>query len=231
MRCAARILVSGTVQGVGFRYLVRDEANNRGIVGYIENLKDGTVTIECEGEKEDIEELVKSIRGSQAPIHVSDLNVQYSEDAGRFNLFKIMLGKTDDELVEGLTTGATYLIRLNNKQDQMLNKQDQMIDKQDQMLNKQDQMIDKQDQMLNKQDQMIDKQDQMIDKQDQMIDKQDQMIDKQDQMIDKQDQMLNKQDQTIEEIRNASSNFHRMFDSRFERIESDISVIKSKLQM
>jgi len=203
MRCAARILVSGTVQGVGFRYLVRDEANNRGIVGYIENLKDGTVTIECEGEKEDIEELVKSIRGSQAPIHVSDLNVQYSEDAGRFNLFKIMLGKTDDELVEGLTTGATYLIRLNNKQDQMLNKQDQMIDKQDQM----------------------------IDKQDQMIDKQDQMIDKQDQMIDKQDQMLNKQDQTIEEIRNASSNFHRMFDSRFERIESDISVIKSKLQM
>ncbi len=54
---------------------------------------------------------------------------------------------------------------------------------------------------------------------------------KQDQMLDKQDQMLDKQDQTITEIRSLSSGIREMLDSRFERIENDITKIKSKLQI
>jgi len=168
MRRAALILVSGTVQGVGLRYAVSDRAIRRGIVGCVENLDDGTVRIECEGEADDIEGLIRSTRDSGEPIRVKDVDVQYSEDAGRFRTFRIVPGDMASEMVKGFATGAMYLSRIDQKQDQMLNKQDQM---------------------------------------------------------------LNKQDQTVTEIRSLSSNIRDMLDSRFERIENDISQIKSKLQI
>jgi len=161
MRRAALILVSGTVQGVGLRYAVSDRAIRLGIVGCVENLDDGTVRIECEGERDDIEGLIRSIRDSSEPIRVKDIDVQYSEDAGRFRTFRIVPGDMASEMVKGFATGAMYLSRIDQKQDRM----------------------------------------------------------------------LDKQDQTVTEIRSLSSNIRDMLDSRFERIENDISQIKSKLQI
>ena len=37
------VLVSGRVQGVGFRYFVKDAADARGIAGWVRNLRDGRV--------------------------------------------------------------------------------------------------------------------------------------------------------------------------------------------
>ena len=42
------ITVSGRVQGVGFRYFVRQEAHKLGITGWVMNLNDGTVTMEAQ---------------------------------------------------------------------------------------------------------------------------------------------------------------------------------------
>ena len=84
-----------------------------------------------------------------------------------------------------------------------------------------------------KQDQMLDKQDQMLDKQDQMLDKQDQMLDKQDQTIATirgySEKMLDKQDQTTAEVRSLSNNLSDMMDSRFQRLEREIRLIKDKI--
>jgi len=154
MRHAALILVGGTVQGVGFRYLVKEEANRRNLVGCVENLDDGTVRIECEGERDDIEGLVGSIRDSVEPMRVRDVDVQYSEDAGRFKVFRIVPGSLASEMVEGFATGAMYLNRIDRKQDR-----------------------------------------------------------------------------TVTEIRGLSSSMRDMLDSRFERIENDISKIKPELQI
>jgi len=115
MRHAALILVGGTVQGVGFRYLVKEEANRRNLVGCVENLDDGTVRIECEGERDDIEGLVGSIRDSVEPMRVRDVDVQYSEDAGRFKTFRIVPGDMASEMVKGFATGAMYLSRIDQK--------------------------------------------------------------------------------------------------------------------
>lgn len=41
--------VFGRVQGVGFRYSAKNEANRLGINGYIKNKPDGTVVLELEG--------------------------------------------------------------------------------------------------------------------------------------------------------------------------------------
>ncbi len=48
----ARLLVSGLVQGVSFRWFVQETAKAMGIKGWVKNLPDGTVEIECESESE-----------------------------------------------------------------------------------------------------------------------------------------------------------------------------------
>jgi acylphosphatase len=43
------LVVSGRVQGVGFRYTARNEANRLGVKGYVKNKPDGSVALELEG--------------------------------------------------------------------------------------------------------------------------------------------------------------------------------------
>ena len=47
---AVRLIVSGRVQGVGFRWSTRAEAERVGARGWVRNLPDGTVEIHLEGD-------------------------------------------------------------------------------------------------------------------------------------------------------------------------------------
>ena len=57
-RVRMRIVVSGRVQGVGFRYATVTEARRLGLVGWTRNAPDGSVEIVAEGELADIRALV-----------------------------------------------------------------------------------------------------------------------------------------------------------------------------
>jgi acylphosphatase len=48
-RVELRMIVSGGVQGVGFRAFVRDTARALGVKGWTRNLPDGSVELEAEG--------------------------------------------------------------------------------------------------------------------------------------------------------------------------------------
>ncbi|MBD3398097.1 acylphosphatase [Candidatus Micrarchaeota archaeon] len=48
----AHLIVSGSVQGVNFRWFVQQTAKELGLNGWVKNLPDGTVEIECESETE-----------------------------------------------------------------------------------------------------------------------------------------------------------------------------------
>ena len=50
-----KIHVRGRVQGVGFRWSAAKEARSRGITGYVKNLPDGSVYIEAEGSREQLD--------------------------------------------------------------------------------------------------------------------------------------------------------------------------------
>ena len=49
---SVHLVAHGRVQGVGFRFFVREQAVPRGIKGWVKNLPDGNVEIVAEGEKE-----------------------------------------------------------------------------------------------------------------------------------------------------------------------------------
>ena len=52
MRRAYRYVVSGRVQGVGFRAFVADAARAEGLDGWVRNLPDGPVEVHAEGDAE-----------------------------------------------------------------------------------------------------------------------------------------------------------------------------------
>ncbi len=56
------ILVSGRVQGVGFRSFVEDVAEQAGVSGWARNTMDGDVEIEAQGEVSQLEIFESSIR-------------------------------------------------------------------------------------------------------------------------------------------------------------------------
>ena len=53
-----RVIVSGRVQGVGFRWYCREEAMRRSLTGFVRNLPDGRVEAAFEGEPDAVDALV-----------------------------------------------------------------------------------------------------------------------------------------------------------------------------
>ena len=58
MIAARRVVVSGRVQGVGFRWATRDEAARRDLAGWVRNLGDGRVEAWIEGDPATVAEMV-----------------------------------------------------------------------------------------------------------------------------------------------------------------------------
>ena len=67
------ITCAGAVQGVGFRFRARHAASLYGCTGWVRNEYDGTVTMEIEGEAEQIENVLTAIeRGAFVHIETMD---------------------------------------------------------------------------------------------------------------------------------------------------------------
>ena len=88
-KCAVLMNVSGRVQGVGFRYFVRQQAAPRGITGWVRNLPDGSVEIWAESSREVIEDFIDRIRRGPTFGHVDDLAVRWTEPSESYAGFDI----------------------------------------------------------------------------------------------------------------------------------------------
>lgn len=65
--------ISGSVQGVGFRYRAKYAASGLGVTGWVRNKWDGTVELEAQGTIEQINQMLKLI--NQSPyIHIDDID-------------------------------------------------------------------------------------------------------------------------------------------------------------
>jgi acylphosphatase len=56
---ARRVVVHGYVQGVGFRYSVQQAARVWGVAGWVRNRGDGAVEAVFEGDREDVEAMIR----------------------------------------------------------------------------------------------------------------------------------------------------------------------------
>ena len=62
MRTARRFVISGRVQGVGFRYFTQDAARREGLHGFVRNNDDGTVEAVAEGDSDALERFERALR-------------------------------------------------------------------------------------------------------------------------------------------------------------------------
>ena len=72
-------LVSGRVQGVGFRYYVMHQAEDQRLSGYVRNLADGRVEFLLQGPRESVETVLTKIRNGPKYAQVSDCVVEESD--------------------------------------------------------------------------------------------------------------------------------------------------------
>ena len=85
----ARIIVSGCVQGVSFRWYTRTRALELEVSGWVRNLPDGSVELVAEGSLTNVQNIVDWCR--QGPSHavVDDLKVGWEDATGEFSEFAI----------------------------------------------------------------------------------------------------------------------------------------------
>src|SRR5688572_2199711 len=72
---ARRLVIRGRVQGVGFRYSLREEAIRRGVSGWARNRRDGTVEAVVQGEQSDVDRVIAWARRGPPSAEVSDVEV------------------------------------------------------------------------------------------------------------------------------------------------------------
>ena len=75
MRVARRFVVSGRVQGVGFRYFAQDAARREGLHGYVTNQDDGTVEVTAEGDAEALERFERKLRQGPSRSRVENVMI------------------------------------------------------------------------------------------------------------------------------------------------------------
>ena len=79
---------SGRVQGVGFRYTAVRIAGQYRVTGFVRNLPDGGVELVTEGEEDEINGLLESIKET-LDRNIRDANVQDHAATGEFHSFDI----------------------------------------------------------------------------------------------------------------------------------------------
>ena len=77
-----RVLVSGDVQGVGFRWYCREEAVGAGVGGYVRNLSDGRVEAAFEGDPAAVDRMVEWCRTGPAWASVTAVEVREEAPIG-----------------------------------------------------------------------------------------------------------------------------------------------------
>jgi acylphosphatase len=89
MRIARRFVITGRVQGVGFRYFVHDAARREGVTGYVRNLPDHSVEAYVEGEADSVMRVERAIRTGPGGARVEDVHFDDEAPGGTYRDFSI----------------------------------------------------------------------------------------------------------------------------------------------
>lgn len=109
------LIVSGEVQGVGYRQYVKRIGRKLDIKGSVKNLEDGTVQILCKGREQIINEFKDKIKAKKlfdAPLIDVDKIISEKflpQGTIKEKTFKVIYGEINAEIFEGNVTFMNYL--------------------------------------------------------------------------------------------------------------------------
>ena len=88
MKKRLHIYYSGSVQGVGFRYIAQSAARPLGVTGWVKNLEDGRVEVACEGEGAALNKFLDKIKDIFGG-YIRDTRIGPERATGEFEGFDI----------------------------------------------------------------------------------------------------------------------------------------------
>jgi acylphosphatase len=88
-RARVRLIISGRVQGVGFRFSAYNEAKELALAGFVRNLHSGEVEIVAEGPREKLRMLAAWAHLGPPSAHVTDVREEWLDFTGEFIEFRI----------------------------------------------------------------------------------------------------------------------------------------------
>jgi acylphosphatase len=81
------VIVKGYVQGVFFRDFTVDWGTSLGIVGWVQNLPNGTVEVYAEGETSKLLILIEKLEVGPPTANVTELDITWAECTGDYTDF------------------------------------------------------------------------------------------------------------------------------------------------
>jgi acylphosphatase len=72
---ARQVFYEGHVQGVGFRFTVKQIARGYDVVGWVRNLADGRVELQAGGEADEVDAFLKGVAESELQSHIRKVDV------------------------------------------------------------------------------------------------------------------------------------------------------------
>lgn len=78
----AHLLISGRVQGVGYRFSTQDMAKLYSLTGWVKNLPDGRVETVLEGDREAVQAMIQWCHKGPPHAQVEEVTVQYEPPQG-----------------------------------------------------------------------------------------------------------------------------------------------------
>ena len=70
------VFFEGRVQGVGFRWTVKNLARGYDVIGWVKNLPDGRVELQASGDADEVDGFVEAIEESELRSHIKKVDVQ-----------------------------------------------------------------------------------------------------------------------------------------------------------
>jgi len=86
----AHIVISGRVQGIGFRYYARSWATSLSLTGWVQNRPSGQVEVVVEGDETALLDLIRRMKEGPPLAQVDALDVEWEAYLGDFADFRIV---------------------------------------------------------------------------------------------------------------------------------------------
>lgn len=84
------VKIEGRVQGVGFRFFVREHAQKLNLVGWVRNTFEGNVEAYAEGEKDKLDRWLTTLHEGPRSSFVTKVNQEWKDPERKFMSFQIV---------------------------------------------------------------------------------------------------------------------------------------------